>query len=174
MMVSPHIIHVVSYCEADHAATVRDIVESSKLVRRCVRIFKQHEPELTKYLRHPIVVERREFLLKEARFLLQRIARLGQGSNGIRPLAKRRSSRAVDGSSLGLLVPSLARESTLIEALGRGYLAAPGIFHPAYPAGQRLTTGPTQNGFIDCLHLQGGKRSGVMQEEARLSFLECA
>jgi hypothetical protein len=172
MMISPHIIHVVSTCEANHAATVRDIVESSKLVRRCVRVFKQHEPELTKYLRDPIVVERREFLLKEAQFLLERIARLGQGSSSVQPLAKRRSSRAVDGSTLGVLVPSLARERTLIEAMRRGYLAAPGIFHPAYSAGRRLTTGPTQNGFIDCLDLQGGKRASVMQEKARLSFLE--
>jgi len=171
MMISPHIIHVVSYCEADHAATVKDIVESSKLVRRCVRIFKQHEPELTKYLRDPMgdaspVVERREFLLKEARFLLQSIARLGQGSDIVRPV-----SRDVDGSNLRLLVPSLARARTLTEALRRGYLAAPGIFHPAYPAGRRLTTGPTQNGFIDCLDLQEGKRASVMQEEARLSSL---
>ncbi len=174
MMISPHIIHVVSTCEADHAATVKDIVESSKLVRRCVRIFKQHEPELTKYLRDPIVVERREFLLREARFLLQRIARLGQGGEIIRPLAKRRSSRAVDGSTLRSLVSSLADAGTLAEALRQGYMAAPGIFHPAYPAGRRLTTGPTQNGFIDCLDLQGGKRSGIMREAARLSFLECA
>ncbi len=171
MMISPHIIHVVSYCEADHAATVKDIVESSKLVRRCIRIFKQHEPELTKYLRDPMgdaspVVERREFLLKEARFLLQSIARLGQGSDIVRPV-----SRAVDGSNLRSLVPSLARARTLTEALQRGYLAAPGIFHPAYPAGRRLTTGPTQNGYIDCLDLQEGKRASVMQEEARLSSL---
>lgn len=171
MMISPHIIHVVSYCEADHAATVKDIVESSKLVRRCVRIFKQHEPELTKYLRDPLgnaspVVERREFLLKEARFLLQSIARLGQGSDVVRPV-----SRAVDGSNLRLLVPSLARARTLNEALRRGYLAAPGIFHPAYPAGRRLITGPTQNGFIDCLDIQEGKRASVMKEETRLSSL---
>lgn len=172
MMISPHIIHVVSTCEADHAATVKDIVESSKLVRRCVRIFKQHEPGLTKYLRDPIVVERRELLLQEARFLLRRIARLGQGGEIIRPLAKRRSSRAVDGSTLRSLVSSLADAGTLAEALRQGYIAAPGIFHPAYPAGRRLTTGPTKNGFIDCLDLQGGNRAGVMQEEARLAFLD--
>ena len=151
MMISPHIIHVVSYCEADHAATVKDIVESSKLVRRCVRTFKQYEPELTRHLHDPIVVERREFLLKEARFLLHRIADLGQRSDVVRPLAKRRSPQAVDRGTLRLLVPGLADEGTLIKALRRGYLAAPGIFHPEYPAGRRLTTGTTRNGYIDCL-----------------------
>ena len=165
MMISPHVIHVVSYCEADHAATVKDIVESSKLVRRCVRTFKQYEPDLTKYLNDPIVVERREFLLKEARFLLQRIAHLGQSSDVVR----HRSPQAVDRGALRLLAPQLADAGTLIEALRRGYVAAPGIFHPAYPAGRRLTTGPTQNGFVDCMDPQTGL---VMPEEVRLSFLE--
>jgi hypothetical protein len=171
MMISPHIIHVVSYCEADHAATVKDIVESSKLVSSCIRTFKQYEPELTRHLHDPIVVERREFLLKEARFLLQRIAHLGQSSDVARPLAKRRSPQAVDRGALRLLVPGLAHEGTLIRALRRGYLAAPGIFHPEYRAGRRLTTGTTRNGFIDCLDPQAGKRPVVMREEVRLSSL---
>jgi hypothetical protein len=171
MMISPHIIHVVSYCEADHAATVKDIVESSKLVRRCARIFRQYEPDLTRHLKDPIVVERRGFLVKEARFLLQRIAHLGQSSDVARPLAKRRSPQAVDGGTLRLLVPRLAHEGTLIKALRRGYLAAPGIFHPGYPAARRLTTGTTRNGFIDCLDPQAGKRPVVMREEVRLSSL---
>jgi hypothetical protein len=171
MMISPHIIHVVSYCEADHAATVKDIVESSKLVSSCIRTFKQYEPELTRHLQDPIVVERREFLLKEARFLLQRIAHLGQSSDVARPLAKRHSPQAVDSGALRLLVPGLADAGTLIKALRRGYLAAPGIFHLEYRAGRRLTTGTTRNGFIDCLDPQAGKRPVVMPEEVRLSSL---
>ncbi|MEA3375677.1 MAG: hypothetical protein U9R72_05705 [Chloroflexota bacterium] len=167
MMVSPHIIHVVSYCEADHAATVEDIVDSSRLVRRCVRTFRQHERELKKHLHDPTVVERREFLVKEARFLLRRIARLGQGG----PAARGRGRRARDGTTLGALVPDLADAGALHGALRRGHMAAPGIFHPSYPAGRSLTTGPTRNGFIDCLDPRADARSGVMREEARLSFL---
>jgi hypothetical protein len=168
MMIAPHIIHVVSYCEADHAATVRDVVESTKLVRRCVRTFREHKADLTKHLRDPIVVGRRGFLVEEARFLLERIAHLGQGSNG----ARSRFRQAGDRGTLRRLVPCLSDEGILVEALRRGHMAAPGIFHPSYPAGRTLTTGPTRNGFIDCLDLRaGGDREGVMREEARLSFL---
>jgi hypothetical protein len=125
------------------------------------------------------VVDRREFLVKEARFLLQRIAHLGQSSHVARPSAKRRSPQGVDrgtlrlrsGQALQLPVSQLADAGTLIKALRRGYLAAPGIFHPAYPAGRRLTTGTTRNGFIDCLDPQAGKRPVVMREEVRLSSL---
>lgn len=167
MMVSPHIIHVVSHCEADHAATVEDIVDSSKLVRRCVRTFREYELELKRHLRDPIVVERREFLVKEARFLLRRIARLGQRSRG----APDRRRQRVNGTTLPRLVPDLADASALVEALRRGHMAAPGIFHPAYPAGRKLTTRPTRNGFIDCLDPRAAEREDVMREEVRLSFL---
>ncbi len=162
MLLSPDIIHVVSYCEADHAATVEDIVDSSKLVRRCVRAFKQHESQLRRHLRDPIVVERRALLVEEARFLLRRIARLGPE----RDVARHRRRQAVDGGPLRRLVPDLADEGALIEALRRGYLAAPGIFHPAYRACRKLTTGPTQNGFIDCLDPRTGLR---VPEDVRLA-----
>ena len=165
MMISPHIIHVVSSCEADHAATVKDIVKSSKLVRRCVRVFKQHEQKLMRHLHDPIVVERYQFLVEEARFLLRRIARLGQGGDVVRSLPKRRSPEAGDIDTLRALRPYLAKAETLVEALRQGYLAAPGIFHSAYPAGRWMTTGPTQNGFIDCLD----QRAGPIREEKRLS-----
>lgn len=36
MFLKPHIIHVVSYCEADHAATPDDIIESAKVARKVV------------------------------------------------------------------------------------------------------------------------------------------
>ena len=156
MMVSSDIIHVVSYCEADHVATVEDVIDSSKLVRRCVRIFKQHQPDLLKYLDDPIVLQRREFLLDQSRFLLRRIAQIHS------------SNRAVDQGALRLLVPCFANAETLVEALRRGYMTAPGIFHRDYSAAGKITTGPTQNGFIDCLNPQTGL---TMTEEARLALL---
>ncbi|UCG90054.1 MAG: methionine synthase [Candidatus Heimdallarchaeota archaeon] len=36
MFLKPHIVHVVSYCEADHAATPDDIIESAKITRKVV------------------------------------------------------------------------------------------------------------------------------------------
>ena len=36
MALRPHILHVVGYTEADHAATAEDVIESCKLARRSV------------------------------------------------------------------------------------------------------------------------------------------
>jgi hypothetical protein len=80
MMLSPSMIHLVSYCEADHAATAEDVIVSSMLVRRAVRLFKENEPDLKKYLDHPIVLQRKEHLLREAHYVLTRIAALSADS----------------------------------------------------------------------------------------------
>ncbi|MFX0119754.1 MAG: cobalamin B12-binding domain-containing protein [Candidatus Hodarchaeota archaeon] len=36
MFIKPHIVHVVSYCEADHAATSEDVLESTKIARKVI------------------------------------------------------------------------------------------------------------------------------------------
>jgi hypothetical protein len=36
MALRPHIVHVVSYTEADHAATAADVIESCKIARRAI------------------------------------------------------------------------------------------------------------------------------------------
>jgi hypothetical protein len=155
LIVDPQIIHLVSYCEADHAATVEDVIDSSRLVRRCVRVFRQHEPDLTKYREDPQVVARREHLLCEARFLLRRIARLSP------------RDRPPEDAPLGSLTPWLADPRALTAALEQGYLAAPGIFHAGYPKARKVSTTP-RGGFIDCVDPQTG---AVLTEEARLASL---
>jgi len=37
LLIRPHIIHVVSYCEANHAASPEDVIESCKIVRGVLR-----------------------------------------------------------------------------------------------------------------------------------------
>lgn len=37
MAVRPHIVHVVGFCEADHAARAEDVIASCKLVKGCIR-----------------------------------------------------------------------------------------------------------------------------------------
>ncbi len=143
MMVQPHIIHQVSYCEADHIATVEDVVDSSKLVRRAVRLFKQHQDELLPFLQDPKVVERRDFLLSESSFLLQQIAKLSA-------LPYPSSSLSDGAPSLDLLAPLLADPQALSLAIERGYMAAPGIFHPRYQV-KNLVTAPQAHGGMDCL-----------------------
>jgi len=67
MNVRPHIIHVVGFSEALHAATPAVIIESCKVVRGVVRSTLHGNAEA---INDPHVRERREELLSEAKYLL--------------------------------------------------------------------------------------------------------
>ncbi len=77
MAVSPHIMHVVSYCEGDHAATADDIITSCKLVSRVIQDAAGGLPDM---LRDDDVQARKAELLAEARVLLDEIDRFGNRS----------------------------------------------------------------------------------------------
>jgi len=66
MLIHPDIIHLVSYCEADHAATVDDIVESSKMVREAMKIFSTNEKQIFKQIDWSIVENRKRYLLEQS------------------------------------------------------------------------------------------------------------
>jgi len=67
MNVKPHIIHVVGYSEALHAATPEVIIESCKIVRGVVRSTLTGNAEA---LNDPGIKARRDELIKEANYLL--------------------------------------------------------------------------------------------------------
>ena len=67
MNVRPHIIHVVGYSEALHAATPEVIIESCKIVRGVVRSSLSGNAEA---LNDPRVIKRRDELIREANYLL--------------------------------------------------------------------------------------------------------
>jgi len=67
MNVRPHIIHVVGYSEALHAATPEVIVESCKIVRGVVRSTLSGNTEAQS---DPRVKERRDELISETNYLL--------------------------------------------------------------------------------------------------------
>lgn len=140
MLVQPDIIHQVSYCEADHIATADDVIDTSKLIRRAVRLFRHHQADLLPFLHAPPVLERKAFLLSEAETLLRQIARLSRLPLPFDP-----------PPPLGALAPHLADPTALIHAIEQGYMAAPGIFHPRYQV-KNLVTGPNRYGGLDCLH----------------------
>lgn len=152
MMLEPHMIHLVSYCEANHAATVHDIIDSARLVRHAARLFHRHAPELMPYRNQDAVVERQAFLVKEATFLLNAIARLHPQYEKL-PLAES--------------TPFLADPDTLEEAVKKQYMAAPGLVHPDYPY-PRLVTRPSQYGFFDVYKEEGRE---ALTEEERLAFM---
>nr|MDO8113923.1 methionine synthase [Candidatus Sigynarchaeota archaeon] len=67
MAVRPHIMHVVSYCEGDHAAEPEDIVYSCKLINRVIQDSLHGLPDVTI---DPSIQERKNLLLEEATVLL--------------------------------------------------------------------------------------------------------
>ena len=156
LIVKPHAIHLVSYCEALHVAGIADVIDSSMLVRRCVRVFREHARELLALCQDPLVVERRSHLAAEARMTLRHIAAL----DGAAP--------PEPGAPLSTFVRRLADPDVLFRGLESGVLAAPGLFHPGYPAARDIVTAPVAHGFIECLDPETGS---VRLEADRLAAL---
>ncbi len=72
MSVRPHIMHVVSYSEGDHAARPGDIIRSCKMIGRIVQDSLHGLPDLSV---DPAVQERKNGLLAEAMVLLAGISK---------------------------------------------------------------------------------------------------
>lgn len=67
MLIKPHIVHVVAYCEADHAATPKDVIESCKIVKGVIR----HTVSDNLSCEHnKNIIERKKELVKEAKILM--------------------------------------------------------------------------------------------------------
>jgi methylmalonyl-CoA mutase cobalamin-binding subunit len=75
MGVRPHIVHVVSYTEADHAATAGDVIESCQLARRAIENALRGAPDFTA---DPAVQARRADLVQQAQITLTAIAALAE------------------------------------------------------------------------------------------------
>lgn len=75
MALRPHIVHVVGYCEAQHAASAAEVIESCKLARRSIENALHGQPDLSA---DPVVAERRAELVAEAQVTLQTIAGLAR------------------------------------------------------------------------------------------------
>lgn len=133
MCMNPQIIHIVSYCEANYAARPADIIDSSKLIRRAVRIFKENEDDIRKELESPIIKERQEYLINETIYLLTEIAKLHSGYTKC--------------ASLKELVPYIANPSVLASAIEKHIISAPGIVNAKYKGD--FVTRPMKYGMIN-------------------------
>lgn len=111
--VMPHIIHVVGFCEGDHAATADEVIESCNIVHGVLRncLGKMHP-----IMHSTAMLERKKELLAEAEVTLNAIRDLGEGDED--PLSSPR---------------------VLARAIATGILDAPHLKGNAYAAG-RLTT----------------------------------
>ena len=70
MALKPHIVHIVSHTEAHHAATADDIIEACRLASHSIDYAIRGQPNMTI---DPIIQERKEELIDEAKVTLQAI-----------------------------------------------------------------------------------------------------
>lgn len=153
MMMRPNILHVVSYCEANHAATAEDIIDSSKLVRRAVKIFRKYETDIMREMQNPLVIERRDYLIRECQYLLSEIARLHPNFTSV--------------NSIEQLAKYVGNADVLSTAIERKIISAPGIINPKYKGD--FITSPTKYGMINLV--DGHITKNIINEKERISKL---
>lgn len=102
MALKPHIIHVVGFTEADHAATAEDVIESCTLARKAIENAIRGAPDM---LSDPKIKARIKWLVNEANLSIQAIRKLHVSNSGdplINPetLAKAVTSGVLDAPQL--------------------------------------------------------------------------
>ncbi|HJZ46867.1 MAG TPA: cobalamin-dependent protein [Roseiflexaceae bacterium] len=114
MALRPHIIHVVSHTEADHAATADDVIEACGLARRAIENALHGQPNMTA---DPAVQRRKDELMRDAQITLAAINAL---------------------AGPGLADP-LADPATLARAVAAGILDAPQLRNNPFAPGRVVT-----------------------------------
>lgn len=137
MCMDPQVIHIVSYCEANYAAKPEDIIDSSKLIRRAIEIFRENQPDIEKYLNSPIIRERKAFLVKETSYLLNEIAKLNLRYDG-------------SMNTIEELTPYLGDADTIAQSIEKKFMSSPGIINPKYKAD--FLTKPMKYGMINVVN----------------------
>lgn len=153
MCMDPHIIHIVSYCEANYAARPADIIDSSRLIRRAVRIFRQNKEDIMKEVNVPLVKERRDWLINESTYLLEQIAKL-------HPQYK--------PCPLEAMAPYLGNEDVIASSIEQKLMTAPGIINAKYK-GDFLTK-PMKYGMINVV--DNYEQPRILSEKERIFMIK--
>ncbi len=132
MALRPHIVHVVGYTEAHHAATAEDVIESCHLARRAIENALRGQPDMTS---DPAVRRRQEELLGEAQVTLGAIRALaGPGVDDPfadpPTLARAVTSGVLDAPHLRNNPFARGRVVTRIDSRGACVAVAPRTGHP--------------------------------------------
>lgn len=151
MCMDPHIIHIVSYCEANYAARPADIIDSSRLIRRAVKIFRQHKADIMKEVNVPIVTERRDYLIKESTWLVNEIAKLNP---------------KYQPCPLESIAQYVGDEDVIASSIEKKYMSAPGIINPKYKGD--FITKPLKYGMINVVDDYNNPR--ILTEKERLNL----
>ncbi len=114
MALRPHIVHVVGYSEANHAASAGEVIESAVMAQDVIETALRGNPDMT---RDPAVLRRRDELIAETDRLVDAIRALG-----------------ADGDDDPLVNPDV-----LARAVARGLLDAPQLLNNPYAPGRVRT-----------------------------------
>ncbi len=128
LQLKPQIVHVVGYCEGDHAAGAEDVIESCEIVQGVIRNCLDGQPD---FMADPAVAARKHLLVQEARLLLDAIRGLGEGT-----------------------ADPLSDPDVLARAIGLGLLDAPHLKGNPHAAGQLETR--CVDGAIHAWHRETG------------------
>jgi len=109
MSVRPHIVHVVGYTEADHAATAAEVIESARMAGYVAEVASRGNPDMAA---DPAVLARRDELIAETGTLLDAIRALSPD-----------------------LADPLSDPATLARAVKIGLLDAPQLVNNPYAPG---------------------------------------
>jgi hypothetical protein len=139
LSVEPKIIHVVGFCEGDHAATPSDIIESANITRGVIENYFLGPPRI---LADPEIQERKEDLMEETKLLLKAIQNL--------PVDKPEDP--------------WADPKNLAQAIQIGLLDAPHLAGNEYAAGKIITQ--IKNGACLAIDPDSGK---PLSEKERIS-----
>jgi len=139
MSLKPKIIHVVAFCEGDHAATPEDIIESAKIVRG---VIENYSLGPLKIINENKIRERKEKLIHEANYLLSAIQKIANEK----------------------IEDPWTDPETLAKAVKIGILDAPHLCGNPRAAGKVFTQ--IRNGACIALNIETGK---PINEKERIS-----
>jgi hypothetical protein len=155
MALRPHIVHVVGYSEAQHAATAAEVIESCKLARRAIENALHGQPDMAA---DPAIRERRATLVAETQHTLEAIRRLAeQDPDGADP-------RGSDPDGLD----PLTDPATLAQAVTSGVLDAPHLRNNPYGRGEIAARDDGQGAWVAA----DPETGQPMREEERLARLD--
>ena len=150
MCMNPHIIHIVSYCEANYAARPADIIDSSKLIRRAIRIFRANQEDIMKEANSPIVNERKEYLINESSYLVNEIAKINP---------------KYQPCPMENIAQYVGNENVIASSIEKKYMSAPGIVNPKYKGD--FITKPMKYGMINLVDDYNNPR--IITERERIN-----
>ena len=141
MQLNPDIVHVVAYCESDHAAKPGDIIECSKIVSKAIENYLYGCPDMKL---DKEVIKRKDQLISDTKLILEKIKQLDINNEYADPL----------------IAPEI-----ISKAIKIGILDAPHL------QGVKAACGKIRTLFVDGACVSVDKDGKLISEEERLSKL---